>query len=415
MNGTSRPRVAIVGAGLAGLGCALDCAAAGLEVTVLEASDGVGGRVRTDLVDGFRLDRGFQVLLTAYPEARRVLDYRQLDLRKFFPGALIRCDGGFRRLADPLRRPVAGLGTVLGGTVSLADALRIARLQARVGGATATGDRATRSTAQRLASEGFSDQVIRRFFRPFFGGVFLDTELETSELQLEFVFRMFAAGAIAVPARGMGEIATQLADRLPPASVRTGAAAAAVTGGSVTLASGEVVEADAVVVATDGSAAAELVGLDAAPSWRSTTCLYFAAETAPITGPILVLDGENGGPVNNLCVSSEISPELAPAGQALVSVTVVGRDEASQSAVRDQLRSWFGAAVDGWRHLASYHIERALPAQRAPDFDPSPRPPRVGELYLCGDHRADSSINGALRSGRLAARAVIEDLGAGDP
>ena len=405
------PRVAIVGAGLSGLGCAVELSDAGLDVTVLEASDGVGGRVRTDLIEGFRLDRGFQVLLTAYPEARRKLDYGALDLRVFFPGALIRDDGRFRRLADPLRRPAAGLATVLGGTVGLSDALRLGRLQLRVSRASRTAPGPSRTTAERLEAEGFSEKTVRRFFRPFFGGVFLDTELATSELQLEFIFRMFAAGAIAVPARGMGEISLQLAGRLPSASVRTNTPVAEARPGSVRLIGGGNLSADAVVVATDGSTACEILGLGNGPSWQSTTCLYFAADRAPISEPILVLDGEGAGPVNNLCVMSEVSNELAPPGRALISATVVGRDEVTLDAVRNHLAAWFGAEVSGWRHLKSYRIDRALPTQPAPDFDPTPRPPHLSEgLYVCGDHRADSSINGALLSGRLAAEAVLEDL-----
>jgi predicted NAD/FAD-dependent oxidoreductase len=136
--------------------------------------------------------------------------------------------------------------------------------------------------------------------------------------------------------------------------------------------------------------------------------------TSAVGGPILVLDGERGGPVNNLCVMSEVSRELAPRGRALISATVIGADalpdDGAERAVRDHLRSWFGAAVDGWRHLRSYRIDRALPDQSVPDFDSNPRPPRIDGVYVCGDHRADGSINGAMASGRAAAYAVLEDL-----
>jgi phytoene dehydrogenase-like protein len=409
----SQTRVVVVGAGLAGLSCAVELADAGLECVVLEASDAVGGRVRTDIVDGFRLDRGFQVLLTAYPEAQSLLDYRALELRSFFPGALIRSGGRFRRLADPWRRPLAGIASVVNGTVSIADALRIARLRLRSVRSGARPIGPSRSTAERLAAEGFSDTIIERFFRPFFGGVFLDRELSTSELQLDFVFAMFAAGDIAVPAFGMGEIPKQLFGRLPKACLRTGATVERVTRNSVVFTGGEHIAADAIVVATDGTTAAALATLEKAPAWRSTTCLYFAADKAPVDEPILVLNGDGDGPVNNLCVSSEVSAELAPPGAALISATVIGGSPADdETAVRRQLRGWFGGTVDGWRHLRSYRIERALPDQSAPVFDRRLRPPRVNGLYLCGDHRADSSINGAMASGRAAALAVLEDLGA---
>ncbi len=411
----SRPRVVVVGAGLAGLSCAVELSTSAIDCTVLEASDAVGGRVRTDVVDGFRLDRGFQVLLTAYPEARCLLDYGALRLRPFFPGALIRCDGRFRRLGDPWRRPLAGMAGVLDGTVSIADAIRIARLRARVSRSTPRRAAATRSSSERLAAEGFSTEVIERFFRPFLGGVFLDPELATSESQLEFVFAMFAAGDIAVPSLGMGEIPKQLALGLPEGVVCTGRRVERVEPTRARLAGGDVIDPDAVVMATDGTTACELGVVDDAPGWRGTICVYFAADEAPISGPVLVLDGEGGGPVNNLCVMSEVSHELAPSGRALVSATVIGADalldERAERSVRDHLRSWFGAAVDGWRHLRSYRIDRALPDQSAPGFDPEPRPARINGLYVCGDHRADGSINGAMASGRAAAHAVLEDLG----
>lgn len=407
--------VVVVGAGLAGLSCALELAAAGVRSLVLEASDAVGGRVRTDEVEGFLLDRGFQVLLTAYPEARRLLDDPALDLRPFYPGAVIRSGGRFRRLADPWRRPLAGIGGVLSGAVSPADALRIARLRARVrsGSLEERRRRPERSTLDRLAAEGFSPAIVDRFFRPFFGGVFLDPELATSDRQLEFVFRMFTEGEIAVPARGMAEIPRQLAGRLPAGSLRLGARVEAIDGSSVRLSGGERLEAAAVVVAADATDARSLVDLPEAPRWRGVTCLYFAADQPPIVGPVLVLNGEGGGPVNNLCVMSEVSPAYAPPGRSLMSVTVLGSGVRGglEAAVRAQVRDWFGPAVDGWRLLRSERIERALPDQSPPTPEGGALPVRLGgHRYLCGDHRADGSINGAMASGRAAATAVLEDL-----
>jgi phytoene dehydrogenase-like protein len=415
-----RPRIVIVGAGLAGLGCAVELAANGVECVVLEAADDVGGRVRTDVVDGFRLDRGFQVLLTAYPEAQRLLDYPALDLRRFYPGASIRRAGGFHRIADPWRRPMAGVMGLLRGAVSPVDALRIARLRRRV--ARSRGEPASPTeeltTARRLEAEGFSPSFINRFFRPFFGGVFLDAELTTSELQLEFVFRMFAAGHIAVPARGMGEIPRQLASRLPEGALRLETPVREVQAGGVRYFSGEWLTAAAVVVAVDGDEAAELIDTLDRPRWRGATCMYFAAESSPLKGPVLLLDGGDIGPINNLCVMSEVAPEYAADARALVSVTVLGVDADSgrdlESDVRRQLGEWFGPSVARWSLLRTYLIDRALPDQTAPH--PRARPVRLESgVYICGDHRADSSINGAMASGRRAADAVLADLGRGRP
>ncbi len=410
-----RRRVVIVGAGLAGLSCAVELVARGIEPLVLEASDGVGGRVRTDLVDGFRLDRGFQVLLTAYPEARQLLDYRALRLRPFFPGALIRARGRFRRIADPWRAPIAGISTVLQRTIPAADALRIARFRRRV--TRSVRDTASlasdRSTLARLSAEGFSTTAVERFFRPFFGGVFLDPELATSERQLEFVFRMFSAGDIAVPALGMGEIPRQLASHLPEGTIHTRHPVAAVDAGGAVLENGSRIDAAAVVVAADGSSAHKLVDLPGTPGWRGVSCLYFATDEPPSTGPVLVLNGDGSGPVNNLCVMSDVSNELSPGGTALVSATVLGTPgtaaEPLEGRVRQQMVEWFGASARTWRHLKSYVIDRALPVYETPE--PGAGESKISDtLFICGDHRADPSINGAMSSGRRAAAAVVAEL-----
>ncbi|MGD8439615.1 MAG: NAD(P)/FAD-dependent oxidoreductase [Holophagae bacterium] len=406
--------VVIVGAGLAGLSCAIELERAGLVCTVIERDDRVGGRVQTDIADGFRLDRGFQVLLTAYPETQRLLDYDALQLRPFFPGAVIVRRGRRRTLADPWRRPLTGIAATATGTVAIADGLRMARFRSRVRSREPRRESGgpERTTLERLRAEGFSDRIIDSFFRPFFGGVFLDAELRTSERQLEFIFKMFSAGDIAVPALGMGEITRQLAAALEQTELRSGVTVEAVAPDGVHLAGGERLVADAVVVATDADSAVRLVDGIAPIEWRGVTCLYFAADQPPLTGPKLVLNGDDGaGPVNNLVVMSEVAPDTAPDGRALISVTVVGTPNHAtlEADVRRQLEGWFGAPVSRWRHLRTYAIERALPDQRPPRPDrPSPRLGRG--LYVCGDHRADGSINGAMASGRDAARAVIDDL-----
>jgi phytoene dehydrogenase-like protein len=409
------PDVVVVGAGLAGLACALRLHEAGASVRVLEASDGVGGRVRTDDVDGFLLDRGFQVLLTAYPETRRVLDYTALDLRPFLPGALVRRSGHFHELSDPWRRPDRAWRSLTAGVGTLPDRLRMARLRARVrrGSLEELFRRRETSAAERLHAEGFSAEMIESFFRPFFGGILLDRSLSASSRMLEFVFRMMAEGDVAVPAAGMQAIPDQMAARLPAGTVRLGARVAAVSPRETRLDSGETMAADAVVVATEGPEAARLAGTPS-PGSLPVTCLYFAAERAPLEEPILVLDGDGEGPVNNLCVPTRVTPSYAPPGATLVSASVVGGaagdavEVALEGAVRRQLEGWFGKEVRGWRHLRTYRVLHAQPEQRPGVLEPVERPVRLGDgLFVCGDHRDTASLHGAMLSGRRAAEAVL--------
>jgi len=407
------PDAIIIGAGLAGLCCARELRAAGLEVLVLERSEAPGGRVRTDEFDGFLLDRGFQVLLTAYPEARRVLDYERLGLRPFESGALIRRDGGFSRIADPSRHPFRALESLREAPGSIPDKLRVARLRRRLShfslNELLTAPQVT--TADALRREGFSSELVNGFFRPFLGGIFLDPTLETSSRLFAFVFKLFTEGEAVLPAGGMQAIPRQLAERLPEGTLRFGVTVESAAPGEVVLAGGERLTAPAVVVAADGPEAARLTGAVEAPAARAVTTVHFAAERSPVGEPILVLNGEGRGPVNDLCVPSDVAPSYAPPGAALISATVLGvsplDDDALAAAVRAQLRGWFGAQVGAWRLLRVHRIPFALPAQPPAALAPVERPVRVREgLFVCGDHRDTASIQGAMVSGRRAAAAV---------
>src|SRR5271154_1187573 len=251
--------VVIIGAGLAGLSCALSLESAGVPVTLLEASDAPGGRVRTDLVEGFRLDRGFQVMLTAYPEARRLLDYPGLELKKFQPGALVWHGGKFHRFADPFRNPVGAVRFLFDSIVPLADKLQAAKLRARVRQGTweEMFTRPEKTTLAYLQAVPFSSSIIERFFEPFFGGVFLERELVSSSRFFEFLFRMFSAGDTVVPAAGMQQIPLQLAAKLRPGTLMTGARVHRVTRSGqsfqVEVEGKERLEAAAVVLAVAGN------------------------------------------------------------------------------------------------------------------------------------------------------------------
>ena len=391
--------IIIIGAGMAGLACALQLQERKVPFLIMERSDGPGGRVRTDLVDGFRLDRGFQIVLSAYPELQAHFDLRMLDLRPFRSGALIRRSGGFWTWPDPFREPWRLLETLASPVGSLRDKLLTAQLAIR----SLRADRLTfimreaETSLRFLQSSGFSEGYIERFLRPFFGGVFLEDRLETSSNLLLFLFRNFLLGRACLPALGMQTLPSRLASRLESERLRFGATVRAIEGSSVRLDGGEVVEGSKVVIATEASACAGLLG-EAVPPSNATHCSYWAAPSSPLSTPMLVLNPDRSGPIHNLCVPSDVAPDYAPAGQSLVSVSTQRSQAPTPEETRAALRDWFGAQVDAWRHLRTDSIPEALPRFGAAA---RPRDSRIADhLYVCGDHTTYPSLNGALGSGR---------------
>lgn len=412
--------VVVIGAGLSGLCCARLLLRHNIDVLVLEAQDDIGGRVRTDHVDGFLLDRGFQVLQTAYPEATAQLDYDSLRLHSFDPGALIRTQGRMVEMSDPWRKPSKLLATAFNGIGTLRDRLNLAKLRWHVTH-TSVDDlwREPESTTLDYLSKtcGLSDDMISRFFRPWFSGVFLEKELCSSSGFFTFLFRIFALGDASLPEQGMGAIPRQLAAELTPAMLRLSTPVdSLIDSHRVRLRSGETIDCRAIVLAVEGREASRLTsGMIQSPEFRATTCFYFAAPQAPFGEPLLVLNGDNEGPVNNLCVVSNVARSYAPTGQALISASVVGenlmRSPDLNDTVLQQLRQWFGSQVDTWSLLRRYDIPIALPSQQ-PGFrnNLSGQPSLGNGLYYCGDHCETASIQGAMASGRKTAESIIAYL-----
>jgi phytoene dehydrogenase-like protein len=421
--------VIVIGAGLSGLACALTLKDNGLQPLVLEAGDRPGGRIRTDSHDGFLLDRGFQVLQTWYPEARRFLDYRRLDLRPFYPGALLRLDAGTCRVSDIWRRPTRALEMLLSPIGTTADKVRLWRLRRHclAGDLEALYQEPDRPALELLSALGFSSRMVEGFFKPFFSGVFFEPELACSARAFAFVFRAFALGDTALPAHGMGEITAQLAARLAPGGIRLGCRAMLLSDRQVLLESGERLGARALVIATEGRETARLLGRpETRPiqmTHRGTTCLYFAAERGPFTGPYLMLNGESPegraqGPVNSLLCPSNLSQHYAPPGRSLITVNCHGAEhdpEVLDTAVRLQLSRWFGDQVGAWTRLAAYRLPDALPAQLPPVPFPGTTQLRQSEwLWVCGEYHGAPSIHWALHSGRRAGTDIVRALLSGE-
>lgn len=408
------PPIVIVGAGIAGLLSAKLLHEAGRTVVIVEASDGIGGLLRTDEVEGFRLDRGFQVLLPALPEVRRVLNYDRLDLRPFFRGAVVMWAGRQHRLSDPLHHPLAALRSLHDKVVPWKDKWLTLLLRKELYGLRALPcDEVEEPAVEYLRKRGFSSVFIDHFMRPFFGGVFMDRELQTSSRLFQFIFAMSDRGGTCVPARGMQAIPDSLAADLPAECVQLNRRVIEVRPGELIMEDGDRIRAGQIIVATGEADAVELIPQAFASKpepMRASTCLYFASSRPMPADRLLYIDGDLKGPANHACVLSAVAPERAPAGQHLISVSVPGMASSTElvEVVREQMRGWFGEVVSEWQHLRTYHVRHALSCARQLHVGDESLPVTVGNgLFRCGDYCEDVTLNGAMISARKAVQACL--------
>lgn len=417
--------IAVVGAGPAGLVAARRLAQAGFDVTVFEREDRVGGRVRSVHDSGFVFDKGFQVLFTAYPAARRELELDALDLRHYKPGALV-CRAGERKLiADPFREPTKLPQALFSSAITLGDKLRLLRLrrELRQTPVHEIWGREDASIRNYLAGRGFSRRFIEDFAEPFYGGITLDRSLSTSKRVFEFTFKMLAEATAAVPTEGMGAITHHLAARANAtgATIRLESPVAAVrpTGDEVQVdLGGETVAADAAVIATDPQTASEMTGVDTIPTaGRGCITQYFGI---PVPGaldlePRIHLNADGDAP-NLVAPVSTVAPEHAASDVTIISATTLGHrpnesDLDLAVRTRETLADWFpGYSVSDMNLVHTERIEFAQFAQPPGIHEqlPNVRDP-AGPVYLAGSYTHDASINGALESGRSAADAIYAD------
>jgi predicted NAD/FAD-dependent oxidoreductase len=412
--------VLIVGAGLAGLAAARELSIHGIDVTVLERDERVGGRVQSDVIDGLTLDHGFQLYNPAYPEAARVLDHDALDLRAFTPGVVVASEAGPNYLADPRKAPGWALRSTSPRTGSVLSKSRFAAYAANAARSSAREleERPDTSAAVALRGAGIDDALFERVLEPFLAGVFLENRLATSRHFLDLVLKSFVSGVPALPRKGMGAIPELLNASLPPGTVQTSIEVVAVQSNS----DGFTVETSAgtrstrvLVIATDAPAARTLIPDVVTPSGNAVTTWYHVAPQGTVITdgrPILVVDGDKRGPIINSVALTNAVPEYATKGRVLISSSVLGDHPTStlDTDVLAHLSTLHNQSTSEWQQVARYAIPYALPAM-LPPF-PVRRSVQLTEnLFIAGDHRDTSSIQGAMVSGRRAAHAVLEQLG----
>jgi phytoene dehydrogenase-like protein len=405
--------IVIVGAGIAGLAAAKLLKKAGKSVTILEKEEKIGGRIKTDTHEGFLLDHGFQVLLTAYPELKNHLDLKRLDLKPFVPGALLFDQAKKTRFVDPLRRKSALFETLFSDAASLSDKWKIFQLSISL--KRQTLDSIFRKeeipTLDYLQQMGFSPKVIAYFFRPFLSGIFLESQLATSSRMFEFVYKMFTEGEATLPAKGMQAIPDQLAEEFHPSEINTLTQVKALEGNTLYTEKGETIEAEHIILACPFQKFFQPQALE--KDMPATTNLYFAAEKSPLKEGILALNTQAHQLSNHLAVLSDVAPNYAPEGKALVSVSLLGthpsmKESLMVNSVLEELRTSFPSAPQ-WRHLKTFSIGQALPSQISVNDNPDPTIMFPNEqLTICGDALMNGSIHAALKSGRLAAERILQ-------
>ncbi len=405
-------KIYIIGAGLSGLVAAMELEKAGFTPVILESSGEIGGRMKTDQVDGFLLDQGFQVLNTAYPEAKKYLDYSQLNLKIFDPGAVIFDGKESYIITDPLRNPLKIVGMAFSKVGTLLDKVKMFTL---------TRDLKKKSneeifnepslpTLQYLKQYGFSDLIINNFFKPFFRGIFLEKHLNTSSRMFEFIFKMFALGNAAIPAKGMGEIPEMLKRQLSKTQIYFNSPVKQVVGKSIYLTNGEIIECDRIIIATQPDVVMPQLQGQFPPAQKVIN-LYFSLQRSFMARPMIGLVPGEGHLVNNLVFMNDVSDAYAPKDKSLLSVTVLETTLTEKElikAVQAELEEISGVKSVYFKFIKSYYINYALPAVDDLKYSiPSTECKITDHVYLAGDYLLNGSINAAMTSGRIVAEAVV--------
>ena len=404
------PSIHIIGGGISGLIAARVLEEHGLSATIIEATDRLGGRVKTDVLDGYSLDHGFQVLLTAYPAAKKYLDFDALALQEFLPGSAIFKNGKQKIIGDPLRNLSLLLPTLFSGIGTVNDKLKILALNRRLKKKSIQNIFAEKeqTTLAYLENIGFSETIITDFFIPFFSGIFLENKLDTSSRMFEFVYKMFGEGNAALPKDGIQAIPKQLFEKLKNTTCVFNTKVKSVENGSIILESGEIIKSNFTIIATQASGLVSNLK-NQATLWKSCDTLYFEVTKREIRKPLIGLIAAPNALINNIFYHTSLQTS-ATATKELLSVTVIDRQNLTNkqlvAEVQKELKELCN--IDSCTFIKQYNIPMALPKLQDIEYEMLPSETRLTEaIFLAGDTQLNGSLNAAMIAGERAALEVI--------
>ena len=411
------PKLTIIGAGISGLSAAVYLHRQGFEIQILEASDRAGGRIKTDIVDGFRLDHGFQVLLTAYPEAKALLDYKALNLKAFLPGATVLHDGGIFEIADPFRRPSATFATVFAPVGSLKDKINtfVLKLKLLRKSIPEIFSQPEKTSLAQLQNYGFSQKMIRLFYKPFFSGIFLENDLKTPNRMFDFVMKMFSEGDATIPELGIEEIPKQLVNMLPANSILYNTKVSKIVNNTVSCEDGNSYATDKIIIATEATGFIKNYISASKTKSHAVTNVYFEAIAPPTSKAVVILNASaNKKYVNNITILTNVSEAYAPKDKVLISVSVNGIPAENNlelaNLMKTEIQPWFAEAKN-WNFIKAYRINYGLPNLDTLSDEIDSSQFKIKEnIYVCGDFMLNGSLNAAMKSGRLVAELIASEL-----
>ena len=409
-------KIHIIGAGVSGLISARVLEDEGYSPVIIEAPDRVGGRVKTDLIEGYQLDHGFQVLLTSYPAAQKYLDFEALELQEFLPGATIFSNGRAKTLGDPLRNISLLLPTLFSGIGTFSDKIKILKLNMLLSKTSLSEifEKNEKTTFQYLKDFGFSEEMIAQFFTPFFAGIFLEPKLDTSSRMFEFVYKMFGEGFAALPKAGIEAIPKHLKDNLKLTTFQFNTKVKSVEDTKILLENGTELESHFTIIATEPSAIVSQLTTQKT-KWKSCNTLYFETSSRTIKKPLIGLIANKDALINNIFYHTSLESESV-GKQELLSVTVVKEHGLSEEALKLQVQKELQelCGIDSPRFIKQYFIPKALPDLKGLQYEMHPSETRLSEsVFLAGDTQLNASLNAAMISGERAALNIIQTLGSG--